>query len=72
MFTVSQRITVPEDLPLKRNEAYATVLGVSIQRNEAYSTVVPVPLQRNEAYEGVMRPANTLNTQNCPDYKTIQ
>ena len=55
-----QILAVPEDLPLKRNEAYATVSGVSMQRNEAYSVVVP--LQRNEAYENVERPAYRLDT----------
>ena len=60
---------VPEDLPLKRNEAYATVSGVSMQRNEAYSVVVPS--QRGVAYENVERPANTLDTETTPEYETI-
>ena len=30
---------------------------VPLQRNEAYATVVRVPMQRNEAYESVTRPA---------------
>ena len=62
--------TVPEDLPLKRNEAYATVSGVSMQRNEAYSVVVP--LQRNDAYENVERSTNTPDTQTSPQYEIIQ
>ena len=41
---------VPEDLPLKRNEAYAAISGVSMQRNEAYAAVSGVSMQRNEAY----------------------
>ena len=69
LYTVFQRSTVSEDLEMKRNEAYAAVPGISIQRNEAYSAVVP--LQRNEAYGSVVRPANTLDTQSCPDYEII-
>ena len=64
-----KRPAVPEDLPLKRNEAYATVSGVSMKRNEAYSVVVPS--QRGVAYENVERPANTLDTQTSPEYETI-
>ena len=81
LYTVSQRPTVSEDLEMKRNEAYAAVPGISMQTNEAYSAVVPlqrneaysaiVPLQRNEAYGSVVRPANTLDTQSCPDYEII-
>ena len=56
-------------LPLKRNEAYATVSAVSMQNNEAYSAVVP--LQRNVAYESVVRPTNTLDTQTSPEYEII-
>ena len=62
--------TVPEHLPLKRNEAYTAVSGVSMQRNEAYS--VAVSLQQNVAYESVMTPATTMDTQTCPDYEIIQ
>ena len=69
LYTVSQRLTVSEDLEMKRNEAYAAVPGISMQTNEAYSAVVP--LQRNEAYGSVVRPANTLDTQTCPDYEII-
>ena len=61
---------VSEDLPLKRNEAYARVSGVSMKRNEAYSVVVP--LERSEAYENVERPANTLDTQTSPEYEIVQ
>ena len=61
---------VPEDLPLKRNEAYATVSEVPLRRNEAYSVVVP--LQRNEAYENVKRSTNTPDTQTSPQYEIIQ
>ena len=68
LYTVSQRPTVSEDLEI-RNEAYAAVPGISMQRNEAYSAVVP--LKRNEAYGSVVRPANTLDTQTCPDYEII-
>ena len=64
---ISSCISVVVDVPLKRNEAYATVSGVSMQRNEAYSVVVP--LQRNEAYNSVVRPANALNTQTSPEYE---
>ena len=70
MYLVYQIPAIPEDLPLKRNEAYATVSGVSMQRNEAYSVVVP--LQRNVAYENVERPANTLDTQTNPEYEIVQ
>ena len=70
MYTeLHQRPAVFEDLPLKRNEAYATVSGVSMKRNEAYSVVVPS--QRSVAYENVERPANTLDTQTSPEYETI-
>ena len=61
-----------EDLEMKRNEACATAPGISMQKNEAneaYSAIVPP--QRNEAYGSVVRPANTLDTQSCPDYEMI-
>ena len=61
---------VPEDLPLKRNEAYAAVFGVSMQRNEAYS--VSASRQQNEAYESVVMSATTTDTQTCPYYEIIQ
>ena len=64
-----KRPAVSEDLPLKRNEAYTTVSGLSMKRNEAYSVVVPS--QRGVAYENVERPANTLDTQTSPEYETI-
>ena len=64
-----KRPVVPEDLPMKRNEAYSTVSRVSMKRNEAYSVVVP--LQKSEAYENVERPANTLDTQTSPEYEII-
>ena len=69
LFLVYQIPAVSEDLPLKRNEAYATVSEVSMQRNEAYSVVVP--LQRSEAYENVERPANRLDTQTNPEYEIV-
>ena len=65
-----KRPAVLEDLPLKRNEAYATVSAVSMKTNEAYDSVV-VPSQRSVAYENVERPANTLDTQTSPEYETI-
>ena len=65
-----KRPAISEDLPMKRNEAYDTVSGVSMKRNEAYSVVVP--LQRSMAYENVERPANTLDTQTSPEYEIIQ
>ena len=61
-----KRPALPEDLPLKRNEACATVSGMSMKRNEAYSVVVPS--QRGVAYENVERPANTLDTLTSPEY----
>ena len=71
LYTVSRkRPVISEDVPLKRNEAYATVSGVSMMRNEAYSVVVPQ--QRGVAYENVERPANTLDTQTSPEYEIIQ
>ena len=76
---------VPEDLSLKRNEAYATVSEVSMQNNEAYSVAASlqknevygsplpeVPLQQNEAYESVVMPATTADALSCPDYEIIQ
>ena len=68
LYTVSQRLTVSEDLEI-RNEVYAAVPGISMQTNEAYSAVAP--LQRNKVYGSVVRPANTLDTQSCPDYEII-
>ena len=65
-----KRPAAPEDLPMKRNEAYSIVSGVSMIRNEAYS--VAVPPQRSEAYENSERPANTLDTQTSPEYEIIQ
>ena len=66
MCAVPQTPAMPEDLPLKRNEAYATVPGISMKRNEAYSLVVP--LERSEAYENV---ASALNTQTSPEYMRL-
>ena len=76
---------VPEDLPLKRNEAYGTVSRVSMQKNEAYSVAVSlqkneiyesplpeVPMQQNEAYVSVVRPATTMDIQTCPEYEIVQ
>ena len=67
MCAVPQTPAIPEDLPLKRNGAYATVSGVSLKKNEAYSVVVP--LERSETYENV---ASALNTQTSPEYEIIQ
>ena len=64
--TMLQTPAVSEDLPLKRNEAYATVSGVLMQRNEAYSVVVP--RQRND---NVVRPTNTLGAHTSPEYEII-
>ena len=66
-----KRPVVSEDVPLKRNEAYSTVSGVSMKRNEAYSVVVPAPQQRGVAYENVERPTNTQDTQTSPEYEVI-
>ena len=63
-----KRPAVPEDLPLKRNKAHATVFGVSVRINEAYSVVVSSQRSDHEAYENV---ANTLDTQTSRDYETI-
>ena len=77
---------VPENVQLKRNEAYAAVSVVSLQTNEAYAVAFPlqmneayenpllgVALQKNEAYGSVVRPANTMDIQQTyPEYEIEQ